>query len=197
MADDQTEAQRLGRDPWMRVSETAYKFIVWSAATVVGVAFLLWFSEIFVGLVVIGSILYTAVHLLTGFGEWYGESYVSDDRATRTQPVALRSSSIAVPDTKLSPRGPAMTPGEQDLHAVREDEARWQPDWQLDDVALQRSALADQDLDDYYRELADEKRGCAADYEGEAAESHLQALKEAMDGAPEGLGTGEDEGGRW
>ena len=197
MADDQTEAQRVGRDPWMRVSETAYKFFVWSAATVVGVAFLLWLSEIFVGLVVIGSILYTAVHLLTRFGEWYGESYVSDDRATRTPPVALRSSSIAVPDPKLSPRGPAMTPGEQDLHAVREDEARWQPDWQLDDVALQRSALADQDLDDYYRELADEKRACAADYEEEAAESQLQALKEAMDGAPEGLGTGEDEGGRW
>ena len=90
-----------------------------------------------------------------------------------------------------------MTPGEQDLHAVREDEARWQPDWQLDDAALQRYALADQDLDDYYRELADEKRGCAADYNGEAEESQLQALKEAMDGAPEGLGTGEDEDGRW
>ena len=69
----------------MRVSETAYRFFVWSAATVVGVAFLLWLSEIFVSLVVIGSILYTAVRLLTRFGE----SYVSDDRATRTPPVAL------------------------------------------------------------------------------------------------------------
>ena len=184
----------------MRVSETAHKFFVWSAATVVGVAFLLWLSEIFVGLVVIGSILYTAVHLLTHplhrFGEWYGESYVSDDRAARTPPVALRSPSITVPDPKVAPRGPVMTIGEQDLHPVRKDEARWQPDWQLDDGALQRYALADQDLDDYYRELADEERGCAADYEWQAEESQLQALEEA-NGAPEGLGTGEDEDGRW
>ena len=50
----------------MRVSETAYKFFVWSAVTVVGVAFLLWLSEIFVGLVVIGSILYTAVQVRSG-----------------------------------------------------------------------------------------------------------------------------------
>ena len=90
-----------------------------------------------------------------------------------------------------------MTTGEQDLDAVREDKARWQPDWQLDDAALQTYALADKDLDDYYRDLADEERGSAADYEGEAEESQLPALEEAMDGAPEGLRMGEDEDGRW
>ena len=72
-----------------------------------------------------------------------------------------------------------------------EDEARWQPDWQVDEAARE------QDLDDYYRELADEGRGCAADYDGETEGSQLQALEEAMDGAPDGLGMGEDEDGRW
>ncbi|MCY4600696.1 MAG: hypothetical protein OXF27_12360 [Acidobacteria bacterium] len=181
----------------MHISETAYKFFVWSASTVVGLAFLLWLSEIFVGLVVIGSILYTAVHLLTRFGEWYAESYGSDDRATRNPPVAPRSTLITTPDPKLPPPGLAVTLGEQDHHAVREDEARWQPAWQFDDAALHSSSLADQDPDDYYGELAHDERRCAANDEWETEESQLQALEEEMDGAPEGLGVGDDEDGRW
>ena len=175
--------------------ETAYKLFVWSAATVVGVAFLFWLSEILAGLVLVGSVLYTAIHLLTRFGEWYTDTYASDDRVTRTPSVSLRSPSSAVPDRiRRCPRVVRPTPGDEDLSCVPEDEAGWQPDWQLDAAAR---ALADQDLDDYYRELADEGRGCAADYEWETEESQLQALEETMDSAPEGLGMGEDEDGRW
>ena len=178
----------------MFVRETAYKLFVWSAAAVVGAAFLLWLPEFLVGLVLVGSVLYTAIHLLARFGEWYTDTYISDDRATRTPSVSLRSRSIAVPDPTPRPSGPAMTSGDQDFSGVPEDEAGWQPDWRLDDAA---HALADQDLDDYYRELADDGRGCAADYEWEREESQLQALEEARDGVPEGLGMGEDEDGRW
>ena len=178
----------------MRVHETAYMLFVWGAAIVVGVAFLLWLSEIVVGLVLILSVLYTAVHLLTRFGEWYTDTHAGDDRATRTPSISLRSPARAVPDLTPAPRGPAMTPVDQDLPGGQEDDAAWEPDWQLDDAAR---AVADQDLDDYYRELADDGRGCAADHEWETEESRLRALEEAMDGAPEGLGAGDDEDGRW
>ena len=176
----------------MRVPETAYGLFVWSAAAAVGAALLLWLWEILVGLVLVGSVLYAAIHLLIRFGKWYTDTHVSDNRAPPS--VSLRSPSTAVPSPTLSPRGPAMTPDEPDLSGVPEDEARWQPDTQLDDAAR---ALADQELDNYYRDLADERHGCAVDRELEAEESRLQAAEEAMDGAAEGLGTGEDEDGRW
>ena len=51
---------------------------------VVGIVVLGWFwenREAIVGLVVIGSVLYTAVHLLTRFGEWYTGTHDSDARA--------------------------------------------------------------------------------------------------------------------
>ena len=138
----------------MRLPETAYRLFVWGAAAVLGAAVLLWLSEIIVGLVLIVSVLYTAIHLLTRFGEWYTETYVSDDRATRAPSGLLRSSSAVVADPIVPPHDPAMTPSDQDLSGVPENEVRWQPDWQLDDAAR---ALADQELDNYYRELADDE----------------------------------------
>lgn len=161
----------------MRIPETAYKLFVWGGAAVVGAAFLLWLSEIIVGLVLIVSVLYTAIHLLTRFGEWYTGTYVSDDRVTRA-PSVLRSSPHRRADPSVRPQRPAMTPSDQDLSGTP-DEATWQPDWQLD-------AARAQELDDYYR-----------DDEWEAEESRQQAAEEAMDGAAEGLGRGEDEDGRW
>ena len=55
----------------MRASDRLLNRIV---VAVVGIVILGWFSEnreAIVGLGVIGSVLYTAVHLLTRFGEWW------------------------------------------------------------------------------------------------------------------------------
>ena len=158
----------------MQVRDTVYKLVVWSGVAIVGAAFLLWLSEILIGLILVGSVLYTAIHLLTRFGEWYADTFVSNDRAPRTPLVSSPSPSVAVRDPTSPARDHAVGPGDEDFPSVPEDEAGWQPVWQVDDAAR---AQADQDLDGYYRELADEGRGCAADYEWEPEESQLEAAE--------------------
>ena len=59
-----------------------HRWFVWSTTTAIGVAFLLWLSDVLVGLVVVVGILYATVHLISRSGTATGKDPSPDGRDT-------------------------------------------------------------------------------------------------------------------
>ena len=153
-----------------------HRWFVWSTTTVIGVAFLLWLSDVLVGLVVVVGILYATVHLISRSGTATGKDPSPDGRETANGTL-IRASG---------------TPPRSTLDIL--DSGTNGKDENADDY-FQRQAQADAEIDAYYAGLASDARGCAADYDdGEVFEPEAF---DGGDGAAEGLGPGEDEDGRW
>ena len=151
-----------------------HRWFVWSTTAVIGIAFLLWLSDILVGLVVVVGILYAAVHLISRSGTATGKDPSPDGRDTANGTLS-----------RASRTPPRSTLDILDSGTNGKDED--------DDDYFQRQAQADAEIDAYYAGLAADARGCAAD-DGEVFEPEAF---DGGDGAAEGLGPGEDEDGRW
>ena len=144
---------------------------------------LLWNSELLLGLALLLCALYGALQLLLRFAEWYTSDYGGVQ------------GSAAAPNPGFPESAPVSAPNHSDLYGPSIDEGPSSSEWEFDDEG-ERERQADRDRGDYYSGWDWDEEGsygCDADYELDYEDSQLDAL----DGVPEGMGPGEDEDGRW